>query len=320
MPNLSRPGYKFLGWYNGNTKVESGTWNYDTNLTLTPKWEEIVYYNITFSDATQTNSKVKVTYNYNYSGSANTIVELSNGDILTYPTVPTRSGYAFAGWYTNSSCTTPYNFSETITEDITLYAKWVSMQSSSYGSEYLNIANYTSSSQQKSITASSYSGYNYYYFTCYKDGTYTIYGNWIEGDFKMHVSNVTTGAIIINNYNLYSGQTITSQSFTASAGDVICIRTIRYSSSYNYTSNGKIYVSGAGYPTSTAVAQPPKTSDAEYSYGSSFTMQVGYGEEFTLPTITRPGYTFLGWYNGNTKVESGVWNIASNVTLTPKWE
>jgi len=320
LPTPTRTDYRFLGWYNGNNKVEAGTWNYDTNLTLTPKWEEIVYYNVTFNNATQAIDKINVTLNYNYSGSSNTVVELSNGDTLTYPTVPTRSGYAFAGWYTNSSCTTPYDFIGTITEDITLYAGWTSMQSSTYGSEYLNIANYTSSSQQKSITASSYSSYNYYYFTCYKDGTYTIYGTWTEGDFKFNVSNVTKGTTIISDYNLYNSQTSTSQSFTASAGDVICVRTTRYSSSYNYTSNGKFYVSGASYPTSTAIAQCSETSGAEYSYGSSFTVQVGYGEEFTLPTITRAGYTFLGWYNGNTKVESGTWNIASNVTLTPKWQ
>ncbi len=320
LPTPTRTGYRFLGWYNGNNKVDAGTWNYDYNLTLTPKWQEIVYYNVTFNNATQAVDKINVTYNYNYSGSTNTVVELSNGDTLTYPAVPTRSGYAFAGWYTNSSCTTPYDFSGTITEDTTLYADWVSMQSSTYGSEYLNIANYTSSSQQKSVTASSYSSYNYYYFTCYKDGTYTIYATWTEGDFKFNVSNVTKGTTIISDYNLYSSQTSTSQSFTASAGDVICVRTTRYSSSYNYTSNGKFYVSGVSYPTSTAVAQCSETSGAEYSYGSSFTVQVGYGEEFILPTITRAGYTFLGWYNGSTKVESGNWNIASNVTLTPKWQ
>ena len=319
LPTPTRTDYRFLGWYNGNTKVEAGTWNYDSNVTLTPKWEEIVYYNVTFNNTMQAIDKINVTFNYNYSGSTNTVVELRNGDTLTYPTVPTRSGYAFAGWYTDSSCTTKYSFSGTITEDTTLYAKWVSMQASNYGSEYLDIANYTSSSRQKSITASSYSGYNYYYFTCYKDGTYIICGTWTEGDFMFNVSNVTKGTTIIS-CNLCSGRTSTSsQSFTASAGDVICVRTTRYSSSYNYTSNGKFYVSGASYPTSTAVAQCSETSGMEYSYGNSVTAQVEYGVEVTLPAISRIGYTFLGWYNGETKVESGVWAFDTDVTLTPKW-
>ena len=53
-------------------------------------------------------------------------VELENGQILSYPAIPTRTNYIFAGWYTNSSCTSLYSFSGNITEDITLYAKWVS--------------------------------------------------------------------------------------------------------------------------------------------------------------------------------------------------
>ena len=107
--------------------------------------------------------------------------------------------------------------------------------------------------------------------------------------------------------------------YTANAGDIIYVGVYKYSSSSS-TGSGTFYVSGASYPTSTAKAQCAETDNIEYSYGDSVTIQVGYGEEFTLPTLTRSGYTFLGWYNGSTKVESGTWNIASNVTLTPKWQ
>lgn len=44
----------------------------------------------------------------------------------TKPTDPTKDGYTFAGWYTDSECTAgnEYNFTTPITADITLYAKW----------------------------------------------------------------------------------------------------------------------------------------------------------------------------------------------------
>lgn len=37
-----------------------------------------------------------------------------------------RENYAFEGWYSDPELTKPYNFSEPVTDDITLYAKWIS--------------------------------------------------------------------------------------------------------------------------------------------------------------------------------------------------
>ena len=56
-----------------------------------------------------------------------------------------------------------------------------------------------------------------------------------------------------------------------------------------------------------------------YNADSTHEFSVTYNESYTLPTLTREGYTFLGWYNGNTKITSELWGIASNVTITPKW-
>ena len=38
--------------------------------------------------------------------------------------VPTRSGYVFDGWYTDASCQTAYDFSQALTVNTTVYAKW----------------------------------------------------------------------------------------------------------------------------------------------------------------------------------------------------
>ncbi|MCG9967275.1 leucine-rich repeat protein [Pelotomaculum terephthalicicum JT] len=53
----------------------------------------------------------------------------SNGHIAA-PTDPTLPGYTFGGWYKEASCANAFDFgSETVTGDITLYAKWTSNSS-----------------------------------------------------------------------------------------------------------------------------------------------------------------------------------------------
>ena len=320
LPTPTRIGYTFVGWFDGDNEYTSGAWKTTGNTTLTALWTANSY-TVTYDDTIETRENVTVTFDYNYSDSTSAIVELQNGDVLEYPTVPTREGYAFAGWYTTADCTVMYDFSGTITEDITLYAKWIAMTSSYYSREYVDIANYNSSSSKKSVTVSaSYSSsQNYYYFTCYKSGTYTFYADHTSGDFYITVYNVTQGTTVINQANLYSSYPNTSVSFTANAGDVIYVRLYKYSS-VGSTGKGAFYVTNASYPTSTATASCSTIIGYEYSVGETASAAITFGSLHTLPELTRTGYTFLGWYNGETKVESGSWSIDSNVTLTPRWQ
>ena len=41
------------------------------------------------------------------------------------PTDPTKDDYEFAGWYTDAELTNEFNFNDKISENITLYAKWI---------------------------------------------------------------------------------------------------------------------------------------------------------------------------------------------------
>jgi len=51
-------------------------------------------------------------------------ITLNENTVVTPPTDPTRDGYIFVAWYTASGFTVEYTFS-TMTENITLYARWV---------------------------------------------------------------------------------------------------------------------------------------------------------------------------------------------------
>lgn len=108
----TRSHYTFDGWY----KEAACTNEYDFtqivtgNFTLYAKW---------------TLSEVVVSFNHNYSGAAApTEAVISVNTAVTEPAAPTRTGYTFAGWYQETACTTAYVFSTTVSQDISVYAKW----------------------------------------------------------------------------------------------------------------------------------------------------------------------------------------------------
>ena len=58
-------------------------------------------------------------------GSAVASAAVLDGDPVAEPTAPTRTGYTFAGWFTDDTTfLDQYDFSTPVTADVTLYAKW----------------------------------------------------------------------------------------------------------------------------------------------------------------------------------------------------
>ncbi|MFC9710876.1 tail fiber protein, partial [Paenibacillus sp. NPDC056933] len=66
------------------------------------------------------------TINFNSNGGSEVNEQtVSYGDKVIVPAVPTKAGYTFAGWYTDSGLSQAFDFDNTtVTNDITLYAKW----------------------------------------------------------------------------------------------------------------------------------------------------------------------------------------------------
>ena len=58
-------------------------------------------------------------------GSPVASIKAEQGKTIAKPADPAKGSFAFDGWYKESACTTPWNFAtDTVTADITLYAKW----------------------------------------------------------------------------------------------------------------------------------------------------------------------------------------------------
>ena len=106
----TRTGYSFAGWYSNAalTTPFSFSTPITSNITLYAKWTLNTY---------------TVSFNSN-GGSAVASQHIAYNGTATAPAIPTRTGYTFAGWYSNAALTTSFSFSTPITSDITLYAKW----------------------------------------------------------------------------------------------------------------------------------------------------------------------------------------------------
>ncbi len=78
-----------------------------------------------------------VTFMYNYdSKDVYKEATVEDGKVVGKPANPTRSGYAFGGWYTDAKTTESFDFKTEITKDTVLYAKWTKRGSSSHSHRY----------------------------------------------------------------------------------------------------------------------------------------------------------------------------------------
>ena len=116
---FSREHYDFAGWntapdgqgpaYEDQENVTNLTPIPNHEVTLYAQWQKIPEFTVTF----ETNGGSNVD---------SQIVEIHQK--AKKPVNPTREHYNFDGWYADEACTQAYDFSQEVTEDITLYAKW----------------------------------------------------------------------------------------------------------------------------------------------------------------------------------------------------
>ena len=105
-------GWKFKGWYISDDYIGEPfdfTTAITRDTTLHAKWAR-----------TWT-----VSFDVGSHGTAPTAQTVENGAKATKPADPTAEDYSFQGWYTDTRYTMEYDFSKEVTEDTTVYAKWV---------------------------------------------------------------------------------------------------------------------------------------------------------------------------------------------------
>lgn len=105
-------GWKFKGWYISDDYIGEPfdfTTAITRDTTLHAKWAR-----------TWT-----VTFDVGDHGTAPTAQTVEDGAKATKPADPTAEDYSFQGWYTDTRYTMEYDFSKEVTEDTTVYAKWV---------------------------------------------------------------------------------------------------------------------------------------------------------------------------------------------------
>ena len=323
LPTPTLTGYTFVGWFTEEeVQYTNGTWMEFEDVVLIAKWTASTY-TVTYNDTQAIRNDVVVTLDYNYSGTHFRLITLKHGQILSRPTDPVRKGYIFIDWYTDSSCTTRYEFTGTITDDMTLYAKWIRELTNSnvFSSVQINPADYYASSRSysASIDGTSSSRQMYIYLVAQEAGTHTIYwkNSRPSNGFYLIIYNRSTGTEIkVLTASETKSESYSGISFTCAAGNIIEIRIYRGSTAE--PGHASFYFSGFSNAVSTATANC-MVSACTYDTESSYEDVVEYDENYTLPIPTRTGYTFGGWYNGDTKIESGVWNYTTDMTLTALW-
>ena len=250
-------------------------------------------------------------------------------------TKPTRTGYTFSGWSRSSPGGTIYNpghaFDDSwVYSDDEWYANWTA---NTYGVSYnANGGRISNSPSLDSVTH--ISGYS---FSLNSDGYYESSNNGVNNSYSLCRVNFTANAgttvtfYVINyaesnyDFGIFSNlNTKLSSSYTEDTSNVY--RSFKGSSSsseqtvsYNITSSGTHYI---------YIKYRKDSSNSPYNdslqfrmYGKSVTYNSTYG---TLPTPTKTGYNFIGWYKNSgltSKVtSSSTVSTARHHTLYAKWE
>ena len=204
--DITRDGHTFEGWYEDENFSGSPV----TEISATDTGKKEFYAKWTLNTYT-------VTFD-SQGGSKVDSQAVSHGGTVTEPTAPTYEGYTFGGWYTEAGCTTEYDFTTTVTESLTLYAKWkdvtcptgeITVDKSKWNTFFNNITFglFFKDTQKVTITASDNSGDNVTITYLLSDKELTV------DELNASVFTAYTGAFYIepnNEYVIYAKLTDSS--------------------------------------------------------------------------------------------------------------
>ena len=103
--------YEFVGWFTEDGEKVSSDKVYHSDMTLTAKWRITGTRTLTF--ATEDGSYIRPV-----TAECGSVIKLTDY-------IPTRAGYMFSGWYTDPQSKENEVTSIELTDDETVYAKWI---------------------------------------------------------------------------------------------------------------------------------------------------------------------------------------------------
>ena len=333
-------GYSFVGWYEGSNLISSSlqvSITMSANRTLVAKYQIKSYVVNAVSDDTTKGT---------VSPAGQTIEHGKNVTV----TATRKTGYKLEGWYngtTKVSSSATYTFAPTA--NITLTAKWsvynitIPVNVSPIGAGTTSPSPFTGQEGSAvNITATPATGYKFAYWTDGVDDTH--YTNNPQSVVMLSVKTLTA-YFTLKSYTVTwnaNGGTVSPASTTKTHGSTLGTLptpTRASTAEYSYTFAGWFTAaSGDTQITASTTVIKDVTYYAHWtatkrSYTATFngngggtpspsTITKEYNTALgTLPTCTRTGYTFLGWYtasSGGTKISSAT-KITGTVTYYAQW-
>ncbi len=253
------------------------------------------------------------------------------GGYATEPEAPTRKGYSFKGWYADEACEVSYFFTDQVTEDMSIYAKWEKNSykviymdgNTEYASESVKFEDKASKPEKPTKTGYTFvewcsdAGLEHAYdfdtkvtsdtvlYAKWKIDTYTVKFVTGEGASKVKDQNVDFGGCATEpEVPMRKGY-----SFKGWYTDAAC--EVAYDFAGQVMENKTLY---AKWQKLVTVTFDPKNG------GKVETRQIEPGTEIgELPSDPAcKGYVFEGWYAGETKVAPET-TFSADTTVVAHW-
>lgn len=210
----SKENHTFAGWYNGDEKFDFGadTTNAPNVLNLVAKWDI---------------NKYTVKFVSDYGSFADQTIEHGKTIKTDELTIPPVEGFTFGGWYADENRTIEFDFTQPITSNTTVYAKWTAKD---YEVSFITEHGKAPASQNVPYNGTAddpgkLSAEGYTFIGWYTDHTCTTEFNFstpITGDTKVYAKWEKNAPVLPDTYALnVSGAFVyvDGVDVTASAGD-----------------------------------------------------------------------------------------------------
>lgn len=330
----TRAGYDFTGWYADvglTQKCEKITSDMSGALDLYAGWEPITY-SITYYRLDGAANHEENPFSFTIESESFTLKE------------PTKLGYRFLGWYTDSAYTTPISEIKkgvvyvTSGTSLYLYAKWeevekkITYELDGGVNAAENPSTYISTDGTVSLKNPTKMGYDFqgwYKENTYENRVYNLYSSLVKDDLTLYAKwGIHTYKITYNNGGTHSNPT----SYTIEDLDFTLQDAVK--SGYRF----------AGWYTDYACTKPIseiKTDVCanivvyakwEQIYTITYELNGGVNDPsnpaiyvkadvITLGNPTKEGYTFAGWYTDGAFANqiSEIKDRSGNLTLYAKW-